>query len=109
MQAFHHTLSDGLSLRIIPDSSVYHDGHPIISYTYSLFIDRKKGAKALITRSTDYINHPDYIGFITIEEPGKLFTYSGYGKQHLTIDQSEEMIGYLMHLRETPSMWPTQL
>lgn len=110
MRAFHHRLSSGLSVRVIPDTAVYHDGHPIISYSYSVFMDGKSKLPPSTTPHApgiprDFINHPDYMGFIAFEEPGRLFTYAGYGDRPLTAEESEELIEFLSHIRDNPSFW----
>lgn len=112
MHSLFHTLDSGLSVRIIPDVSIFHDGHPIISYSYSIFADGKDKLPAQPPGNPpgipdDYINHPDYMGFIAFEEPGKLFSYAGYGDRRLTMEESEELIEFLSHVRDNPSLWPS--
>lgn len=111
MRPLYLSLSSGTALKVIPDTNVYQDGHPIISYTYSIFHNRaKKGIPVeegiVSDTSTDYVNHPDYAGFITFEEPGKLFTYSSHGKEPLTIDEAEEAIEQITNIRDNPKLWP---
>ncbi|PTR01381.1 hypothetical protein C8P68_101615 [Mucilaginibacter yixingensis] len=110
MRALHYRLSSGLSVRVIPDTSVYHDGHPIISYSYSVFMDGKSKLPSVASPHApgiphDFITHPDYMGFIAFEEPGKLFMYAGYGERHLTAEESEELIEFLSHIRDNPNLW----
>jgi hypothetical protein len=111
MKPIYFTLSSGTALKVIPDTHVYQDGHPIISYTYSLFHNREKKVPAVEKEITgnaasDYVNHPDYAGFITFEEPGKLFTYTSYGEKALSLDEAEEAIEQLNHIRDNPALWP---
>lgn len=111
MRPLYFTLSSGTALTVIPDTHVYQDGHPIISYTYSLFHNRAQEGIKVEPEFTgkvysDYVNHPDYAGFITFEEPGKLFTYSSHGDEPLTLEEAEEAIEHISHIRDNPKLWP---
>jgi hypothetical protein len=103
-------LINGTPLMIIPDTEAHLDGHTILTYTYSIFLDKKDGdirqaigkENALhLSKHTD----PDYYGYITFEKPGKLFSYTPDGKQKLTRNELEEIIERLTYIRDHPSLW----
>ncbi len=93
----------------IPDTDAHFNGHPVISYTYSLFIDQAKGnpRQALSKESTlhlDKIKDPDYLGFIAFETPANVFSYTG-GGHSLDMKEVEEVIEHLSLIRDNPALW----
>lgn len=110
MSAIFFSVDVNLPVMVIPDTQAQADGHAVITYTYSVYKDTSEGNPALeqtkeselhLQKHTD----PNYMGFITFEDPGKLFTYTPDGKQDLTSDQVEEIIEQISHYRDNPSMW----
>ena len=95
---------------IIPDTEAHLDGHTILTYTYSIFLDKKeedirqaigKENALHLSKHTD----PDYFGYISFEKPGALFSYTPDGKRNLTRTELEEIIERLTYIRNHPSLW----
>ena len=110
MAPLFFTLDKHLPLMVIPDTQAHLDGHAVITYTYSIFNDKGGGnpALSLLKESTlhlDHINDPDYYGYITFVEPGKLFTYTADGKRELNDNEVNELIELLSHVRDNPKLW----
>jgi hypothetical protein len=109
MSALFFKVGD-LSLMVIPDTHAHANGHPVITYTYSVFKDTSNGG-ALTEHSKSSNLHlekntdPNYMGYITFEDPGRLFTYTANGQQDLTADQIEEIIEHISHYRDNPGLW----
>lgn len=110
MQPIFITVGATHPLMIIPDSQAHMDGHPILTYTYSIYgykkpVDQQqidsKASELLLKKRTD----PDYLGMITFELPGRLFNYEAGENQELTHDEVEEAIEQITQYRETPGMW----
>lgn len=97
-------------LMIIPDSQAHADGHPVLTYTYSIYGYKKPvNQQQIDSKSSELLlekkNDPDYIGTITFELPGKIFNYEAAEGQLLTSDEVEEAIEQITQYRETPGMW----
>lgn len=95
---------------VIPDTQAHLNGHAIITYTYSIFRDTGRAAAELEKSKSGELhltkhNDPDYMGYITFEDPGKLFTYTADGKEDLTADQVEQAIEHISHYRDNPNLW----
>src|SRR6187402_2717531 len=110
MQPLYFTLSNRLKLMAIPDTQAHLNGHTILTYTYSIFLDIDAG-NPLISRSKESTLHledikdPNYYGFITFERPGSLFSYTPDGERHLTREEVEEVIEHLSDIRDNPALW----
>ncbi|MBB6107700.1 hypothetical protein SAMN05421821_101384 [Mucilaginibacter lappiensis] len=78
--------------------------------THSVFKDNATG-NLLLSRSKEstlhleHVKDPNYLGFITFELPGTLFTYTADGKQELNSDEVTELIEQLSDIRDNPSLW----
>ena len=110
MSPIFFKINPGLEVMIIPDTQAHANGHQIITYTYSVFkddsgadptIEQTKSSELHLTKHKD----PNYMGFITFEDPGKLFTYTADGKLELSSSQVEEIIEHISHYRDNPGMW----
>jgi hypothetical protein len=66
---------------IIPYTLAHMDGHPVVTYTYSIFRDTQTG-NPLLGRTKESslhleaIDDPNYFGYLTFELPDKLFNYT---------------------------------
>lgn len=104
---FH--LDSDRTVQVLPDTLIEMDGHPIISYTYSLFKHTGKPHESPRPKpnvlDTDHILDPDYLGFITFEEPGRVFSYTSSGNDILSTDEVTELIEKVTELRENPQSW----
>ncbi len=101
---------DDLPLMVIPDTQAHLNGHAIITYTYSIFKDNGRASVELEKSKSSELhltkhNDPDYMGYITFEDPGKLFTYTADGNEDLTADQVEQVIEHITHYRDNPNLW----
>ncbi|CAM3946397.1 hypothetical protein MUGA111182_18750 [Mucilaginibacter galii] len=110
MSAIFFSIDTDMPIMVIPDTQAHANGHDVITYTYSVYrdtsasnpaLERSKESELHLQKHTD----PNYMGYITFEDPGKLFTYTADGKQELSSDQVEEIIEQISHYRDNPSMW----
>jgi len=94
---------------VIPDSQAHLDGHTILTYTYSIFKNTTGGDDEFLEKESvlhiEKKHDPDYLGYITFEQPGKLFTYTADGSEDLASDEVEEIIELISHYRDTPKLW----
>lgn len=104
---FH--LDSDRTVQVLPDVLVEMDGHPIISYTYSLFTHTGKKHESPRPKpnvlDTDHILDPDYLGFITFEEPDRIFSYTSSGNDILSPEDVTELIEKLTEMRKNPHLW----
>jgi len=113
MKPLFFTLENKLPVMIIPDTQAHLDGHEIITYTYSIFLNIGAG-NPLLARSKEstlhleHIKDPNYFGFITFEKPGSLFTYTADGQRELDTDEITELIEHLSNVRDNPALWNTE-
>lgn len=110
MKPIHITIAKKRPLVIIPDSHAHVDGHPVLTYTYSVYNDQKKGDKDLVLSKEASLHlekndDPDYMGYITFEQPGRLFTYTADGATDLSSDEVQEIIEQVSEYRDTPERW----
>jgi hypothetical protein len=110
MQPIFITVGAKLPLMVIPDSQAHVDGHPVLTYTYSIY--RAKNGQDTTSfeqkQSSLHLENkddPDYMGYITFEEPGRLFTYTADGQQELSSDEVQETIELISEYRDSPRMW----
>lgn len=94
----------------MPDSQAHADGHPVLTYTYSIYRDQKNGDKNQFFEKETNLhleknNDPYYMGYITFEQPGRLFTYTADGSTELTSDEVEEIIEQISEYRDTLNRW----
>jgi hypothetical protein len=110
MKPIFITVTPKRPLIIIPDSQAHVDGHPVLTYTYSVYRDQQNGDREqLVDKETNLHlaknEDPDYMGYITFEQPGRLFTYTADGSSELTSDEVEEIIEQISEYRDTPNLW----
>src|SRR3569833_1352636 len=96
-------------LMIMPDVRAEMDGHPILTYDYHIYIDKYEGSgrhtrKAGDESLADRMNDSEYMGYITFEEPGKMFTYQG-GPTALDSDEVQEVIEIITNYRDNKKLW----
>ncbi|MDB5010079.1 MAG: hypothetical protein JWQ06_868 [Mucilaginibacter sp.] len=110
MKPLFITVKTQLLLMIIPDSQAHVNGHPVLTYTYNIYRHNPHNIDNLMTDTenllgVDMKNDPRYMGYITFEQPGKLFSYTADGKGELSSNEAEEVIEQISHYRDTPDMW----
>lgn len=100
-----------LPLTIIPDTMAHVDGHPVLTFTYSIY---KGQSEELLQARTnrqhlENIHDPDFMGVITFEAPGKMFTYTPHNGHSLESREVEEVIEFLNEFRDNPAHWKFSL
>jgi hypothetical protein len=108
MRPFNLTVAQSLNLTIIPDSDAHMDGHPVLTYSYSIYKNEGLAAGDLSKKENNVHlvqqGDPNYLGVILFEAPDRLFTYQA-GNQALSGDEVEELIEQITHYRNTAAMW----
>jgi len=110
MQSIFLKIDNDLSLMAIPDTQAHLDGHPVLTYTYSIFknppttgnFDSQQQDQLI---QPDKKTNPDYMGTLTFEQPDKLFSYEADGLLSLSSDEVQQIIEQLTHHRENPNLW----
>jgi len=110
MKPIYITVGNELPLMIIPDSQAHLDGHTILTYTYNLYKVADEVTNDDIDRKDSFLHieknlDPDYLGYITFEQPGHAFTYTPGGYHRLNRDEVEEVIELINYYRDTPRLW----
>ncbi|WP_259065930.1 hypothetical protein HDF24_03410 [Mucilaginibacter sp. X4EP1] len=109
MKPIYFSIGKNFPIMVIPDSQAHLDGHTVLTYTYSIFKNATGSENEFLqkenTLHTEKKHDPDYMGFITFEQPGKLFTYTADGGEDLASDEVEEIIEVISHYRDTPKLW----
>ena len=109
MKPIYITVGNELPLMIIPDSQAHLDGHTILTYTYSIYKYIQSVPNDIFQLESELHlekhKNINYMGYITFENPGHLFSYSDDGNSSLTRDEVEEVIELITHYRETPKLW----
>lgn len=108
MQPIFFKVGTDLPVMIVPDSEAHVNGHPVLTFTYSIYRNHNINPSSLVNIESNLHltknTNPDYMGYITFEHPGKLFTYTP-GQQQLNSDQVQEIIETITQYRENPAMW----
>ena len=108
MTILFHTLENRRPLKIVSETKVHMDGHPILCYNYNIYMDGEKqevGAEKDGSNKDDKFADPDFLGTITFEKPGQIFTYTAGGGRTLDATEVEEVIEYISHIRDNPALW----
>ena len=110
MKPIFTTVGKEQHLMIIPDSEASANGHAVLTYTYSLYTDNFGGSGEYIEKKERKLllevkNDPDYLGYITFQQPGKLFSYTADGPNKISTDEVQELIDIINHYRDTPQLW----
>lgn len=94
---------------IIPDSQAHLNGHTIITFSYSIYNSRTLTLDEIMDKESkmhlDKNDDPDYMGFITIDTPGKSFSYTADGNVKLETGEVQEVIEQLSEYRDSPKGW----
>ncbi|RYU90051.1 hypothetical protein EWM62_10950 [Mucilaginibacter terrigena] len=103
------TVGNERPVKVIPNTQAQVDGHQVLTYTYNIYNDggfdideeNRQESELLLEKKVD----PNYLGYITFEDPGKMFTYTADGRDELTTHEVEEIIENISHYRDHPGMW----
>nr|WP_294943801.1 hypothetical protein [uncultured Mucilaginibacter sp.] len=103
-------VGDDIPVMVIPNTEAHLDGHAVLTYTYNIYRDNGfEDAATIKLKETELMlekkKSPNYMGFITFENPGKLFTYTADGNEVLPSDAVQEIIENITHYRDHPGMW----
>jgi len=106
----YFNLNDEFQVTVIPDADAHMDGHPVLTYSYTLYrfeSGHKKRLKDDLERmlGPDKINNPGYLGTLYFDQPYKAFSYTSGGKDELTGDQVESLIRMISNYRQNPTLW----
>jgi hypothetical protein len=110
MEAFFRKLGSGSNIVIVPKMKVEQDGHPILVYQYDIYrasessIKDMLPLKAVLSEDEKKID-PDYVGVLTFEIPGKLFTYDFQENKELDTADEQEIISLVTDIRESSGSW----
>jgi hypothetical protein len=101
-------------IMVIPNVQAQVDGHPVLTYTYNIYFDGgHEDADMLTSQENELLlekkKDANYAGYITFEEPGKMFTYTADGQKELNASQVEEIIENITHFRDHPGMWNLEI
>jgi len=104
MAPLSFTLENGRTLQVIPDSRVHMDGHPIITCDYNIYVDgdQRQDKDDLIETPK---SGPDYLGYITVDVPGRVFTYTSGSGAVLNVNEVEEVVEHINEMRDNPNLW----
>jgi hypothetical protein len=108
MKPIFFTIDKELPIKVIPDTQMHMDGHPILTHNYNIYFDSTKNNPAAILskgEASDNITDPDYMGAISFEKPDQLFSYTPGEHRQLTRDEIEEIIERLTEYRNQPEKW----
>ena len=110
MKPIFFKVGDELSVMVIPNTDGHVDGHPVLTYTYNVYRDQGFEDAAMIIQKEkelllDKKTSTNYMGFITFEDPGRLFTYTADGMEELSSEEVQEVIENISHYRDHPGMW----
>jgi hypothetical protein len=109
MVPLYFIISNQTPLMIIPDSQAHFDGHPVLTYTYNIY--KNTGPKNLSVNRMETKMHleknndPNFLGVLTFEIPGKMFTYSANDNESLSSGDIEEIVENITHYRENSHLW----
>ena len=109
MKPFSLTIDNNLDILVIPDSYGHMNGHPVLTYSYSIYKNVNKYDPVAMHEKEDNLhledrNDPNFMGVIIFESPDRLFTYEA-GQMPLSSEEVEEIIEKITQYRNTPSMW----
>jgi hypothetical protein len=106
MAVFYCTIGKTRSLAVVPETRVEMDGHPILTQSYSLYKNTIGNDRELTLWGDDQKQlNPNYLGYITFEIPGRVFSYVPDGYDSLSRNEIEEVIKQISNYRDNPGAW----
>jgi hypothetical protein len=109
MSPIYFTIDDNVPIMVLPNVKVHLDGHAVLTYTYNIFFNSAQNDSVNVINQEniikDKMDDPDYYGYITFEDPDRLFSFTPEGRRDLTRDELEEIIENIKHYRDNPAIW----
>jgi len=109
MQPLYFEIEGKTPIMAIPDADAHVDGHPVLTYRYAIYKDDNPNEHHTVDTakllSTDRMKNRNYMGTLTFEQPGKIFSYTADGYQELESREVEEVIECISHYRDNPALW----
>ena len=112
MKPIYVKLDSGRALVIVPEVQVLLDGHPVLSLNYNIFANEADGEKQGFLNIAERIplkTDTNYLGFITFEQPGKMYSYTSENDEPLSRSEVEETIDMITHIRDNPDLWKSSI
>ncbi|MFB9843316.1 hypothetical protein [Mucilaginibacter ginsenosidivorans] len=105
METIFTTVGAGVPYRIIPEIQVNPDSHSVLSYVYNIYSGAGDGTeyddRGQDRNYRNAVNDRNYMGYVTIEEPGNIFVYTTNGRAEVPATQIDELIEVICHYRQT--------
>lgn len=100
---------DSLPLKIVPDVEMGMDSHPILTYKYFLFrdVEAEESVSEAVKLQNQQLttSNGNYFGYVTFDQPGKMFTYTSNNKHELDTGEVEQVIEQISYYRDHPELW----
>jgi len=112
MKPIYFKLDSGRALVVVPEIQVILDGHPVLSLNYNVFANEDNVDQHGFLSTTEQSPQKtdvNYLGFITFEQPGKMYSYTSENDNPLSRSEVEETIELISHVRDNPDLWKNSL
>lgn len=97
-----------MQLMIIPDSEVHLDGHPVLTYSYNIYLMNRNaadiGGRVQHGGELTDPSKTNYMGIIISKSPGE-YSYDATGPLELSGQELDEVIKHIDSYRNMPSLW----
>ena len=108
MKPIFVTVNNILEIMVVPDSEVHLDGHPIITYSYNLYLMSRNASndKCNLEDQAELArpSKTNYMGVIFSNATG-VYTYDTNGPLELSEKELNEVIQKIDDYRNSPSLW----
>lgn len=99
METIFTTAGAGVRYKIIPDLQLHMGPQPELSYLYKVYKDAGDLPSPGYKTRTKEDNDENYMGAISIEEPGNIFVYTPGGDTEIPPIEMQELIDVICHYR----------
>ena len=90
--------------RILPETQVNPGSCSVLSYVYHIYSGAVEGIEnddeGTGRPYRNALSHHNYMGQVTIEEPGNIFVYTTNGRTEMPAAEINELIEVICHYRE---------
>ena len=104
METIFTTVGAGVPYRILPEIQVNPGSRSVLSYVYHIYSGAVEGIEnedeGIGRPYRNALNHHNYMGHVTIEEPGNIFVYTTNGRTGVPAAEINELIEVICHYRE---------